>query len=318
MLANRFILFSIPSVQLEEVKVGLQDKPGDTGLQSLKADLEELISLSETVAAASAAAGEVQPAKPPTPPAPSVKEKWSKEKHPAYQAGYRKPSWAAQQSDEATLASNSNTSYKVNDVVLARWISGDKAFYPARITSVTGSASAPVYTVTFKSYNNTETVRGSDLKPHPSESKKRRLEESSGTLQNNNSSNNNITNNQSSSSSFYPISTTPNPLDPSSTTANTNATATPGNVISAAASINPTLASQVRKEPSKVSDGPPRPPKAPRKVKANRELEAGKSKWQDFNAKGKMAKYSKKESMFRTPTGVNARGMSPVLEFLSS
>ena len=236
-----------------------------------------------------------------------MKEKWSKEKHPAYQAGYRKPSWAAQQSDETPTASNSNITYKVNDVVLARWISGDKAFYPARITSVTGSASAPVYTVTFKSYNNTETVRGSDLKPHPSENKKRKLDGSAGSLQNNSNNSSTITNNQ-------PSSTTPNPLDPSSSsissTTNNGATSTAGNVISAAASINPTLANQIRKEPSKVSDGPPRPPKAPRKVKANKELEAGKSKWQDFNAKGKMAKYSKKESMFRTPTGLNARGMS--------
>ena len=78
------------------------------------------------------------------------------------------------------------------------------------------------------------------------------------------------------------------------------------NVISAAANINPALASQAKKEPSKVSDGPVRPPKVPRKVKANKELEAGKSKWQDFSSKGKTGKVAKKESMFRTPEGVNA------------
>ena len=44
-------------------------------------------------------------------------------------------------------------------------------------------------------------------------------------------------------------------------------------VISAAADIDPTLASQARKEPSKVSDGPTRPAKVPRKVKANKGLE---------------------------------------------
>jgi len=57
-----------------------------------------------------------------------------------------------------------------------------------------------------------------------------------------------------------------------------------------------------------VSDGPPKPAKAPRKVKANKELEAGKNKWQDFTAKGKVGKVAKKESMFRTGEGVNARG----------
>ena len=47
----------------------------------------------------------------------------------------------------------------------------------------------------------------------------------------------------------------------------------------------------------------------PRKVKANKELEAGKSKWQDFAAKSKgLAKVAKKESMFRTGESVNARG----------
>jgi len=78
-------------------------------------------------------------------------------------------------------------------------------------------------------------------------------------------------------------------------------------VISAAADINPALANQAKKEPSKVSDGPVRPAKLPRKVKANKELEAGKSKWQDFSTKGKIGKVAKKESMFRTPDGVNAR-----------
>lgn len=80
------------------------------------------------------------------------------------------------------------------------------------------------------------------------------------------------------------------------------------NVISAAADINPALASQAKKEPSRVSDGPIRPPKVPRKVKANKELEAGKNKWQEFTTKGKTGKVAKKESMFRTPDGVNARG----------
>lgn len=84
---------------------------------------------------------------------------------------------------------------------------------------------------------------------------------------------------------------------------------TNSNVISAAADIDPALASQAKKEPSKVSDGPTRPAKVPRKVKANKELEAGKSKWQDFAVKGKFGKTAKKDSMFRTPEGVNARGI---------
>ena len=203
------------------------------------------------------------PAKKPSPPV----EKWSKENHPAYQAGYRKPVAPPSPVEEVPA----KTSFAVNDNVLARWVTGDKAFYPARITSITGSSSKPVYIVTFKSYATTETLSAQDIKPIGNDSKKRKADGPPGT------------------------STTPSvPTNP--------------NVISAAANINPDLASQAKKEPSKVSDGPTRPPKVPRKVKANKELEAGKNKWQDFSVKGKMGKAAKKDSMFRTPDGVNARG----------
>ena len=195
-----------------------------------------------------------------------MKEKWSKENHPAFQAGYRKPA-APQSPVEEPQAP---TTFSVNDNVLAKWKSGDKAFYPARITSITGSSSKPVYIVTFKSYSTTETLSAHDIKAISSDSKKRKADGLPGT--------------------------------PSVSSIPTNSS-----VISAAANIDPTLASQAKKEPSKVSDGPVRPAKVPRKVKANKELEAGKNKWQDFSTKGKTGKVAKKESMFRTPEGVNAR-----------
>jgi survival-of-motor-neuron-related-splicing factor 30 len=159
----------------------------------------------------------------------------------------------------------------VNDTVMAKWVSGDKAFYSAKITLITGSSSAPKYHVKFIGYNSTDVVQGSDIKPQSNESKKRKVD-------------------------GIPVTQTATPVSGNS------------NVISAAASIDPMLASQVRKEPSKVSDGPPKPAKVPRKVKANKELEAGKSKWMDFMQKGPKTTATKKESMFRTPDGVNARG----------
>ena len=201
-----------------------------------------------------------------------MKEKWSKENHPAFQAGFRKPATPLSPTEEP----QGPTSFSVNDNVLAKWVSGDKSFYPARITSITGSSSKPVYIVTFKSYSTTETLSAHDIKPISSESRKRKADGTPGTP------------------------TTPT-LPAKS------------NVISAAADIDPDLASQAKKEPSKVSDGPTRPAKVPRKVKANKELEAGKSKWQDFSSKGKTGKSAKKDSMFRTPDGVNARGMSACL-----
>jgi survival-of-motor-neuron-related-splicing factor 30 len=126
-----------------------------------------------------------------------------------------------------------------------------------------------VYYVTFKSYGTTEALRTHDLKPMSHDSKKWKADGSTVAA--------------------------PTPAPP--------------NVISAAADINPALASAARKEPAKASDGA-KPSKVARKVKANKELEAGKSKWQTFTTKGKVGKASKKESMFRTGDSVTARGWS--------
>ena len=252
---------------METVQSSLQADPENTELQNIKLEIEEVISLTETSITELKPAPAVAPAKKPSPP--PVKEKWSKENHPAFQPGYRRPTATPQSPIEDVP--QTPTTFAVNDNVLAKWKSGDKAFYPAKITSITGSSSKPIYIVTFKSYATTETLSAQDIKPITSDSRKRKADGTPGTP------------------------TTP------STPVNTN-------VISAPANIDSALASQAKREPSKVSDGPTRPAKVPRKVKANKELEAGKSKWQDFTTKGKASKLPKKDSMFRTPEGVNARG----------
>ncbi|KAL8710190.1 MAG: hypothetical protein Q9225_007330 [Loekoesia sp. 1 TL-2023] len=252
-------------LQLETVQSGLQADPDNADLQNIKNDLEEVITLTSTAIAELKQASAPVPVKKPSPP--PVKEKWSKENHPAYQAGYRKPV----ATPPSPVEEPTKTTFAVNDNVLARWISGDKAFYPARITSITGSSSKPVYIVTFKNYATTETLSAQDIKATSNDSKKRKADGTPGTP----------------STPTVPVNT---------------------NVISAAANINPDLANQAKREPSKVSDGPTRPAKVPRKVKANKELELGKNKWQEFSTKGKTAaKFGKKDSMFRTPEGVNAR-----------
>ncbi|OOF98755.1 hypothetical protein ASPCADRAFT_204484 [Aspergillus carbonarius ITEM 5010] len=245
-------------LQLETVQSSLQVDPDNTELQSLKTELEELINLTETSIA------ELKPPAPPVSNASAVRDSRAKENH-ASQPAYRKPT--AEQTDEPAIQS----SFSVNEHVLARWVSGDNSFYPARITSITGSASNPVYLVSFKSYGTVENLTSKDIRPiSGNDSRKRKADASSGTS----------------------TSQSPAPQPPHSS------------VISAAADINPALANQARKEPSKVSDGPARPAKVPRKVKATRELEAGKMKWKDFASKGKLGR---KESMFRTGDEVNAR-----------
>lgn len=247
-------------LQLETVALSLQNDPENDELESLKTELEEVITLTES------AISELKPAPAPVaqkPATSSVKEKWSKENHPAYKAGYKPPEAEAEEQQ-------TQHTFSVNDTVLARWKSGDGGFYNARITSITGSSANPVYIVLFKNYGTTETCYARDIRPLSHEAKKRKADSISG-------------------------SSTPTPV------------ASNPSVISAASTVDPNLAQQAKREPSKVSDGPVRPAKVPRKVKAKNELEAGKAKWQDFAAKTK-SKHGKKDSMFRTGDSVTARG----------
>lgn len=193
-----------------------------------------------------------------------VKEKWSRENHPAF-----KKTEPVSTTDDI----DASVTFKANDQVLAKWHAGDKGFYPARITSITGSSASPIYIVKFKADGSTETLRAKDIKPMINPNKRK----ADGTPV----------------AAFVP--------PPPSLNAS---------VISAAADIDPELASQSKKEPSKVSDGPIRPAKIAKKIKANKVLEEGKKSWQDFAAKGKFGKTAKKDSMFRTPEGVHGRGKS--------
>jgi survival of motor neuron-related-splicing factor 30 len=244
----------------------LKDDPDNAELLTLQAELADMVTLlNESIA-------ELKPKQAPKPavrePTPPPKEKWSRENHPAF----KKPAPPAEEKDEST-----QVAYQVNDNVMAKWVSGDKAFYPARITSITGSSTDPIYIIKFKSYDTTETLRAKDLRPNTNKRK------ADGTP-------------AASSSSNAPA------VAP--TSVSTSAPST-GLVASAAASIYPEQQAQ------KDGEGPPgdsaAKPKA-KKIKATRELEAGKNKWQDFNSKSKFGKTHKKDSMFRTPDGIHGRG----------
>ncbi|CAG7953298.1 unnamed protein product [Penicillium olsonii] len=238
--------------QYDTCQAGLQSDPDNTELAALLSEIGELISLSEIAIAEQKAAQAAAQKKAPK------------------DGRFKNNSFQKADKDEAPTPA-APASFAVNDNVLARWVSGDNAFYPAKVTSITGSSANPMYLVSFKSYSTVENLTAKDLRPiSGSDSRKRKADGNPGS------------------------SASPSPAPPG--------------VISAAADINPALATQARNEPSLASDGPPRPPKVPRKVKAKKELEEGKNKWQDFSAKAKgKGKFGKKESMFRTGEGVNAR-----------
>lgn len=203
---------------------------------------------------------------PTPPPPPPQQEKWSRENHPAFKkpAAPTPPAAAAPQEEEKEQIIH----YQVNDTVMAKWVSGDKGFYPARITAVTGSSTKPIYTVKFKSYDTIETLGARDIRPvgGATAGQKRKAAEE----------------------------TTTTPAAAGTTTSSD------GVVLAAPATVYP----QEKKE------GDEKPVKKFKKIKATKELEKGKSKWQEFNAKaaGKLGK-QKKDSMFRTPEGVGGRGM---------
>ncbi|OAR02025.1 hypothetical protein LLEC1_01624 [Akanthomyces lecanii] len=231
--------------QLDLVLAQLRDDPGNAELKALEQELKSFVDLlNENIA-------ELRPKQAPKPapaqPSPQPEpEKWSRENHPAFRKAAPPP---PDEKDDTPIT------YQVNDIVMAKWMSGDKGFYPAKITSITGSAAAPVYVVKFKSYDNTETVRSRDIRPV---SNKRKAD------------------------------APPPPSGPPP----------PGLVSSAGATTYPNA--------GKEADAEAKPPK-PKKIKAKKELEAGKSKWQDFSSKSKFGKTQKKESMFRTPDGVHGR-----------
>lgn len=144
-------------------------------------------------------------------------------------------------------------------------------FYSARILTVTGSSKDPKFTIKFDGWPDTPTLSLDELKPIAAPAAPQQVKRKADEP----------------------------PPAPSST-----------HTYSAAANVDPELASQARKEPSKVSDGPPKPPKMAKKLKNNKTYEKSANDWKAFNSKmsGK-GKMGKKDSMFRTGEGVHARGM---------
>lgn len=290
--------------QLDIVLSSLRDDPDSADLQALKEELQSAISMIEESIA------EIRPKKtqtsqkqqrPPSPPPPNAAspspepEKWRREDHPAFKkAAPAAPSPPPPAAEEF----QPEISYQVNDNVLAKWVSGDKGFYPGRITSVTGSSSARMYTVRFKSYDTVETLRARDIKPIAAPAQKRKAD---GTPVNSGD----IATPQSSSSESHAAAggsqqqqQQPPPPPNAAATRNSN-----GVVLSASPSMYPPQQPQDGGE----EDGDAKPVKKFKKIKATKALEAGKNKWQDFNSKSKFGKTQKKDSMFRTPEGIHGR-----------
>ncbi len=128
--------------QLDQLNGALLADASNAELLTLKSELEDLISLTQQTIELNASI-----------PAEPV---WEKKRR--YQ-------------DREALKKE----VKTGDTVMAKWVSGDHQFYAAKVTSVTGSTDAPVYTVRFLEYTESQTLQSHQIK-RITESKKRSVE----------------------------------------------------------------------------------------------------------------------------------------------
>ncbi|KAG8712579.1 hypothetical protein FRC08_014352 [Ceratobasidium sp. 394] len=131
-------------VQLSQVELALASDPDNEELTSLRSELKELISLTETALAQADGPSSSAPATVATSRSASATPHPPRSKQPA----------------------GPGASLQAGDECLAKY-SGDSQWYPARITSVGGSDERRVFNVVFKGYNSTEQVDASALKPMP-------------------------------------------------------------------------------------------------------------------------------------------------------
>ncbi|KAF7347775.1 Survival of motor neuron-related-splicing factor 30 [Mycena venus] len=122
-------------VQLSQVDLAISSDPDNAELVSLRSELKELIELTKSAIAAQAEAASSSKAE------------------------------SSSSSRKKDLSTPSHA-WSAGDECLAKY-SGDGQWYPARITSVGGSADNRVYSVVFKGYNSTELVKSSEIKTMP-------------------------------------------------------------------------------------------------------------------------------------------------------
>jgi len=118
-------------VQLSQVELALQADPSNSELGSLRSELKELIELTQAAISQAEAA-----------------------------------SSSRVDSSRKAATSTPAHAWSAGNDCLAKY-SGDGSYYPARITSVGGSADNPVYSIVFRGYNTTELVKGTEIKPLP-------------------------------------------------------------------------------------------------------------------------------------------------------
>lgn len=123
--------------QLSQVDTALSSDPTNAELLTLKGELENLISLTKSLAAASTSSSSAS-------------------------TDHAAPTQPTQKKPIARRETES-VGYITGQEVLARY--SDGRMYPARIVSIAGDPASPIYTVVYKGYGNTEMLSASSLRP---------------------------------------------------------------------------------------------------------------------------------------------------------
>lgn len=222
----------------------------------------------------------------PPPPPQSLDEpppppKFDMTKHPKF-----RKDGLAELSATTSEAPTSPATFNVSDLVQARF-DEDRQWYKAKIISKTGSSQNPTFIVNFVEYNQTQSTHKEDVRPLFDPRKQNVKRKADGT----------------------PVATPPTAPAPPTPSANL------AGVITKAPSIDPSLV--VKKEPSKVSDGPTREKPQKNKLHGQKKQEETKNNWQNFQGSfgkkrgggaGGLGSKVGKDSMFRTPDLPGAKG----------
>ncbi|POY73209.1 hypothetical protein BMF94_3542 [Rhodotorula taiwanensis] len=138
--------------QLSQIKLGLAKDPHNAEMQTLKAELEDLINLTKEYLSSQAPAATASTSTATTPASAAAA---STPKPASASASRAKPA--------QTTPAAPKQNYKAGDECSCRY--SDGKWYPARITQISGSSDQPVYTVVFKGYDTPEVVSANDIRP---------------------------------------------------------------------------------------------------------------------------------------------------------
>jgi survival-of-motor-neuron-related-splicing factor 30 len=156
--------------QLAVVEEGLAEDPENATLLDLKKELVDLIGLLDEQKDSDGESASKEESKATTPIEEDNRAKSASSEPRLENDGQRSQSPPQSTSTPPPPQQKLNINrvrFKAGDMVLAQWLSGDKQYYQAKVTSVTGSMSNPRYTVKFPKHNTTETLPADSVRQMP-------------------------------------------------------------------------------------------------------------------------------------------------------